>query len=101
MERQVYNTRAWRELPRDHCVVDLLLGGAAGPCRGLIGHHHVDDTDPDSRTVQVCNSHHQKLQAALRSLKRQPEWKRCTHHHPYPGGKAECERRLNGLTAAA
>jgi hypothetical protein len=89
----VYNTQAWRELPRSHCAVDLLLGGAAGPCAGKIHHHHVDPDDPYSRTLQVCASHHPKLHAALRSLSRRP--KRCTHQHRYDWARRECERRLN------
>lgn len=93
MEPSVYNRRAWRELPRDYCIVEHLLGDLVGPCQGLIHHHHVDPADPDSRTVQVCNRHHGRVHGLLRGLER-PR-KRCSHRHPYPGGREACERRLN------
>ena len=100
MERSVYNAQHWRDLPRDYCSVDWLLSGAAGPCKGLIHHHHVDPTDPGSRTIQVCNAHHQKIHAVLRGLRALDEydsrpWRRCTHNHPYDHARRECERRLN------
>ena len=62
-----------------------------------------DPEDPESRTIQVCNSHHQRLHAALRALltPSEPEWKTCTHKHRYPEGKAACERRLNGVDSEA
>ncbi len=88
----VYNTSAWRELPRDYCIVDVLLGDAAGSCAGLIHHHHVDPEDPYARTVQVCASHHPKVHALLRSLSRT---RRCPHRHPTRAGREACERRLN------
>lgn len=99
MERQVYNKREWRNLPRDRCEVEYLFGAAIGPCKGMIHLHHTDPVDPDSRTIQVCNSHHQRLHAALRALltPSEDEWKVCTHVHPYPGGKEACERKLNGV----
>ncbi len=93
MERSAYNTQRWRSLPRDYCVIDELLGAAAGPCHGLIHHHHVDPTDPDSRTVQVCAKHHPQIHSMLRRL--EPRRRRCTHNHRYPGARADCERRLN------
>ena len=96
MEAAVYHTSAWRDLPRNYCAVELLFGEAAGECCGLIGHHHVDETDPHSRTVQVCAGHHSKVQAVLRRLRRGDDgYRRCTHSHPYPGGREACERRLN------
>ena len=97
MHRSVYMTRAWRNLPRDYCVADLLLGDAAGPCHGLIHHHHVDPTDPASRTVQVCASHHPRVHSILHGLRRPAERRRCTHKHRYPGAREACERRLNRL----
>lgn len=107
MDRSVYMRREWRDrLPREVCVVELLFGESVGECAGLIHRHHVDPSDPDSRTIEVCNSHHQRLHAALRVL-RGPEkaWKPCPHRpgtHRYPGSKEECERRLNQqLTDAA
>lgn len=95
MERTAYNTRAWRDLPRDYCVAELLLGDAAGPCRGLIHHHHVNPLDPDSRTVQCCQGHHSRLHTLLRSLNRSPRVKRCPHQHKTRAGREACERRLN------
>jgi transposase len=94
MHTQVYNTQRWRDLPRDYCLVGELLGDAGGPCRGLIHHHHVDPTDPDSRTVPVCNSHHGRLHGVLNRLNA-AERRRCTHRHLYPGAREACERRLN------
>ena len=88
----VYNTQIWRELPRDYCIVEVLLDDAVGPCRGLIHHHHVDPNDPYSRTVQVCASHHPKIHAVLNSLGRK---KRCPHRHPTRAGREACERKLN------
>jgi len=95
MERSVYNRTSWRDLPRDYCAVKEILGEAVGPCRGLIHHHHVDPTDPDSRTVQCCNSHHQKIHAVLRNLASEVPVRRCTHHHRYDWARRECERKLN------
>lgn len=94
MDRAVYNTQAWRQLPRDYCAVSYLLDGAAGPCRGLIHHHHVDPTDPDSRTVQVCAAHHSRVHALLRRLTGRSE-RRCSHRHPTRLGREACERKLN------
>jgi len=102
MEKRVYDRRQWRSLPREFCAVEQLFGEAVGPCHGLIHLHHVDENDPDSRSVPVCQRHHPSLQAALRRL-RSPEtvWKRCRHHHSTAEGRAACERRLNQhLTAA-
>lgn len=92
-----YNTRAWRELPRDgDCVVLFLFGEAAGPCEGPIHRHHVDP--PHERSVQVCRGHHPQLEAVRRQLLDSPIWKRCPHKpgtHRYDGAKEACERVLN------
>lgn len=103
MQRQVYDKRSFRNLPRDRCEVEYLLGVGVGPCKGLIHLHHTDPNDPNSRTIQVCASHHVGLHAALRALltPREDEWKTCTHSHKYAWAKAECEARLNGLNTAA
>jgi hypothetical protein len=106
MERTVYDSQVWRELPRDgECVVSFLFGEAAGSCRGLIGRHHVDDSDPESRSFQVCVRHHNKVQTMLRRLLNPPKWRKCPHKpgtHRYPEGKESCERQLNrGLLADA
>jgi len=105
MERSTYDKRAFRRLPREFCTVEHLFGEAVGPCHGLIHLHHVDDSDPDSRPVPVCQRHHPSLQAALRRLRiPEKDWKSCPHPpgtHRYPGAREACERRLNGLTQAA
>ena len=100
MERPVYDKRSFRNLPRERCEVEYLFGVGVGPCKGHIHLHHTDPNDPDSRTIQVCNSHHQRLHAALRALLTPPEqeWKSCPHRpgtHRYPGAKEACEAQLN------
>lgn len=93
MEKTVYDKRSFRNLPRETCMVGELLGVE---CSGLIHLHHTDPSDPNSRLVPVCAHHHPKIHALLRGLEEpQTAWKTCTHHHPYPGGKEACERRLN------
>jgi hypothetical protein len=94
MERSVYNSQRWRELPRTECVIHVLLGDATGPCGGLIHHHHVHPDDPGSRTVQVCDRHHPKMHAIIRGLSTQ-KIRRCPHRHVTPEARAACERRLN------
>lgn len=95
MEKTVYSSRTWRELPRDGpCAAEFLFGEAAGPCRGLIHRHHVRPGDPDSRSFQACASHHPMIEAFLRRLLR-PRRRRCGHFHFYPGAREACERRLN------
>ncbi len=103
MERPVYDKRSFRNLPRERCEVEYLFGPAIGPCKGLIHLHHTDPADPDSRTIQVCNSHHQRLHAALRALLTPSEevWRTCNHIHRTPEGRAACERRLNRDIVAA
>lgn len=92
MDKTVYNRQQWRDLPRDYCIVSELLGDAAGPCRGLIHHHHVDPMDAESRTVQVCASHHPRIHSFLGRVGRV---RRCPHRHPTRAGRDACERRLN------
>ena len=104
MDRQAYDRRNFRSLPRDYCEVAYLLGPTAGECSGYIHRHHVDPADPDSRTLQVCNTHHQRLHAALRHLEA-PErrWKPCPHPpgtHIYEGAREMCERYQNRDRAA-
>lgn len=97
MHRSAYDKRAWRELPREKCVLESLFGEAAGPCSGTIHRHHLNPADPASRSVEVCAAHHPRLQAILRRLLN-PEWKRCPHKpgtHRYREGLEACERQLN------
>jgi hypothetical protein len=101
MEKTVYSTRAWRELPRDgDCTAEFLFGEAVGPCHGLIHRHHVRAGDPESRSYQACASHHPMIEAFLRRTMR-PRYRRCPHEHRYPGAREACERRLNRLDRAA
>ena len=90
----VYSTRAWRALPRDYCLVELLLGAAAGPCAGLIHRHHVDPEDPDSRSIACCQGHHSRLHVALRMLERDQR-RICRRQHRTRESREACERRLN------
>jgi hypothetical protein len=101
MERPVYDKRSFRNLPRERCEVEYLFGVGVGPCKGLIHLHHTDPEDPDSRTIQVCNSHQPRLHAALRELltPTEPEWRTCNHRHKYAWAKEECERKLNAQAA--
>lgn len=92
-----YNTRKWRGLSRSGtCAVGELLGTE---CSGRLHLHHVHPLqaggDQFGRTVPVCEKHHPSLEALARRVWGEPEWKHCTHTHPYPGGREECERRLN------
>jgi hypothetical protein len=99
MEREAYNRSSWRELPRDgSCAVAFLFGDAVGPCGGLMHRHHVDPSDPDSRSYQACARHHPKVQAVIRRLTTGPVWRRCPHRpgtHRYQSGLEACERQLN------
>ena len=103
MEASFYNTRTWRELPRDgECSAEFLFGEAAGPCRGLMHRHHVRPGDPTSRTYQACAGHHPTIEAFLRRLRDRADRvtgrRRCPHRpgaHRYPHAREECERKLN------
>ena len=91
-----YSTARWRALPRDYCLVELLLGSAAGPCAGLIHRHHVHPEDPDSRTLACCAGHHSRLHVVVRLLERERVRSRtCPHPHRTREGRDACERRLN------
>ena len=95
MHKAVYDKRSFRNLPREVCMVEELLGETAGPCVGLIHLHHTNPLDPDSRLVSVCAGHHPKVHALLNVLGQRAEWKRCHHRHPTREGREACERRLN------
>ena|SRR6188508_3881276 len=94
-------TRA-RVIARDgnRCTVSWLLGGA---CSETLDVHHLipreeGGTDDDDNLITACHSHHPVVEAVRREVLRRRgrlAWKRCTHHHPYPGGREACERRLN------
>lgn len=105
MEATAYNSAAWRALPRDHCIVERLFGPLVGPCSGSVHRHHVDPSDPASRTVPSCAGHHARLHVAIRALTRGEKGKRagCPHRpgtHRYPHAKRECDRR-HGLIVDA
>ena len=79
-----------------------------GECSAVLDVHHIlpreeGGTDEASNLMTLCHKHHPMLEAMRRAiLKRRPlAWKTCPHHHPYPGGKEECERRLNAVSVAA
>jgi hypothetical protein len=112
MSTYLYHSPAWRKLralalERDgnRCTLGRLFGG--GCSSTLIAHHIIPITDggpevPDlDGVLTVCSSHHPKLHAFRRAMleHREPVWKTCTHHHPYPQGRLECERRLNRVAA--
>ena len=96
MERSVYSTRDWRDLPRDgDCAAEYLFGEVAGPCHGLMHRHHVVPGDPSSRSYQACAGHHPMIEAFVRRLMR---WRPCPHKpgvHRYEGAREACERQLN------
>lgn len=97
-----YTTREWREarervLERDRftCQAGRLAGG---PCHPTLDVHHVVPVEhggalyDTANLVTLCHAHHPMVEALRRRAGR---WRSCTHHHPYPGGRAACERRLN------
>lgn len=112
MSTYLYHSPAWRELrelalERDgsRCSLGRLFGG---DCSHRLAVHHLVPLSeggpplPDlDGVLTVCTSHHSQLHAFRRAMSetRRPAWKRCTHHHPYPGGRALCERRLNRVAA--
>jgi hypothetical protein len=87
-----YDTAAWRSLPRTRCIVERLLGDAAGDCAGPVHRHHVDPSDPMSRTVEVCQRHHGRLHGVLGRVNRR---RVCHHRHSSRAAREACERRLN------
>jgi 5-methylcytosine-specific restriction endonuclease McrA len=109
-----YNTPEWlalraRAIARDRgrCTVARLLGGR---CGGRLHVHHIVPRaeSPElaldlDNAATVCGSHHPIWESLRRTVveKRERRWRRCTHAHRYPGARAACERRLNGVRAAA
>jgi hypothetical protein len=94
VDQTAYNSQAWRRLPRETCRIAELFGELVGPCSGPIHRHHVDPEDPDCRTIQVCQTHHPTLHAALRNLTRDRTRRRCNHQHRYDHARRECEERI-------
>lgn len=105
-----YSTARWRAISaqaraRDEqrCTVARLLGGDCSP--HLHAHHLIPVGEDDSRVydinnvVTACAKHHPRLEALRRFVLQEHEQHeeprpRCPHHHPYPGGREACERRL-------
>jgi len=99
---RVYDTAAFRALPRERCVIHELLGTE---CRGPVARHHVHPVelggDPEGRTVECCARHHPMLEALARRVysHEQTYPRRCPHYHPTRAGREACERRLNAEVA--
>jgi hypothetical protein len=72
-------------------------------CSSVLHEHHITPIsaggDPDGPTAWVCERHHPMLESLARRVLKAP--RRCTHVHPYPGGKEACERRLARLNKNA
>lgn len=112
MARDLYHTAAWRKLREaalrrdgNRCGIGRLLGGE---CSGVLMVHHLVPVNEGGPllpeldgVLTVCASHHPRLHAFRRAVltRSEPSWKRCTHHHPYPHGRYQCERRLNSIAA--
>lgn len=109
MRTSVYDTPAWqaaraRVLARDadRCTVARLIGG---DCHPRLDVHHITPVSEggapydDDNLLTVCARHHPMLEALRRHLTREPQRPRCRHHHPYPGGREECERRMAKMAA--
>ena len=107
MRHRVYDSPAWDTartlaLARDgdRCTVARLLGGS---CHPRLDVHHVHPVEEGGapydvdNLLTVCAAHHPMLEAFRRHVIQaalRPAVPRCPHHHPYPQGRAECERRL-------
>src|SRR6188472_4206240 len=97
MASTVYDTRVWRELPRDgSCVLAPLF---PDDCEGRTHYHHVVPVsrggDPEGPVVALCQRHHPMVEALTRRVTR---WRTCPHGpsaHRYPGAREACERRMN------
>jgi len=107
---RVYDNISWdeareRTLARDgrQCTVARLIGGTCSPTLDV---HHLTPVSQggepytDENLISVCHLHHPRLEALRRHLLAERGYRRCTHRHPYPGGREECERRLNRQVAA-
>lgn len=111
-----YSTVRWRAISaqaraRDEqrCTVARLLGGDCSP--HLHAHHLIPVGEDDTRAyeldnvVTACAHHHPRLEALRRFIVQEQQEQiprpRCRHHHPYPGGREACERRLARQMVAA
>lgn len=99
---RIYDTAAFRALPRERCAVHELLGGE---CSGPIARHHVWPVelggDPHGRTVESCARHHPMLEALARRVYGLREPRRCPHRHVTREARERCEARLNGANVPA
>jgi hypothetical protein len=97
---RIYDTSAFRSLPRERCAVHELIGT---DCAGPISRHHVHPVALGGgelgRTVQCCSRHHPMLEALARRAYGAPGYRRCPHAHPTQEGRLACERRLNPVAA--
>lgn len=85
------------------CVVARLIG-SADECAGALHVHHIiprtqGGTDNHDNLITVCATHHGPLEAFRRKLTR--DLPPCGHHHPYPQGRADCDRRRRQALLAA
>lgn len=109
MHTSLYTSPEWQQLRarvlvRDgnRCVLGRLGGG---PCHASLHVHHIVPVSEggapldDGNCVTVCKTHHPAVEALRRRLLAEPP--RCGHYHPYPQGRAECERRLRQRQYAA
>lgn len=93
---RIYDTAAFRALPRERCAVEELIGGT---CSGEIALHHVHPLslggEVDGRLVPCCAAHHPMLEALARRVYGLPQYRRCPHRHVTREAREACERRLN------
>ena len=98
METTLYNSRTWRNLPRETCRVAELVGGE---CAGSISLHHLYPLSLGGaewgRTVECCQAHHPYLEALARRVYGRREPRRCHRQHRTREAREACERRLNRI----
>lgn len=90
-----------RVLARDgrRCWAARWLGG---DCSSTLDVHHLipraeGGLDVEDNLITVCHDHHPVMERLRRAVLncRGPRWRTCRHTHPYPGGREECERKMN------
>ena len=104
MTRDLYSSAAWHALcarvrarDADRCTISRLIGG---DCSRVLHVHHLIPVSEggapldEDNCVTTCARHHPMLEAMRRYVLRKRTPIRCSHHHPYPHGRVECERRL-------